>query len=126
MFLDHFVIAVRLPLCDEHPSNPNPRYRLKNQFVITCADIPLPLPIPNIFCQTFRMRTLTTTPCLTIAVLLEGVGVSWGADWNKGLTAYQSGDYATDLREWKPIHRNFIVKLIYLLRLCRKENRGGL
>jgi hypothetical protein len=38
MFLAHRVIAVRLPLCDEPPSNPNPRYRLKNQFVITCAD----------------------------------------------------------------------------------------
>ena len=26
-----------------------------------------------------------------------------GADFNKGLAAYQSGDYATALREWRPL-----------------------
>ena len=29
------------------------------------------LPIPNILCQTFRMRNLTVTICLTIAVVLK-------------------------------------------------------
>ena len=33
------------------------------------------LPIPNILCQTFRMRKLTATLCLTIAVLF-----AWGND----------------------------------------------
>ena len=28
---------------------------------------------------------------------------SRGADFNKGLAAYQSGDYATALREWRPL-----------------------
>ena len=49
------------------------------------------------------MKTLFTTLCLTIAVLLGSAGVSWSADFQKGLTAYQSGDFATALREWKPL-----------------------
>ena len=49
------------------------------------------------------MRNLIVTLCLTIAVLLWGAGGSWGADFQKGLTAYKSGDYATALREWKAL-----------------------
>ena len=48
------------------------------------------------------MRRLTAILCLTFAVLLGSAGVSWGADLQKGLAAYKSGDYATALREWKP------------------------
>ena len=29
--------------------------------------------------------------------------MSWSADLQKGLTAYKSGDYATALREWRPL-----------------------
>ena len=29
--------------------------------------------------------------------------MSWSADLQKGLTAYQRGDYATALREWTPL-----------------------
>ena len=49
------------------------------------------------------MRHLTATLCLTLAVLLGSAGVSWSADLQKGLTAAQSGDYATALREWTPL-----------------------
>ena len=49
------------------------------------------------------MKTLLTTLCLTIAVLLGSVGVSASADFQKGYTAYYSGDYATALREWTPL-----------------------
>jgi hypothetical protein len=45
-----------------------------------------------------RMKNLTATICLTIAVLLGSVGVSWSADFQKGVTAAQSVDFATDLR----------------------------
>ena len=48
------------------------------------------------------MKNLTAAICLTIAVLLGSVGVSWSADYKKGYAAYQSGDYATALREWTP------------------------
>ena len=29
--------------------------------------------------------------------------MSWSQDWHKGVIAYKSGDYATALREWKPL-----------------------
>jgi len=47
------------------------------------------------------MRNLTATLWLTFAVLLGSVGVSESADFQKGMTAAQSGDYATALRELK-------------------------
>ena len=49
------------------------------------------------------MKNVTLTICLTLAVLLGGVGTSWGADFNKGLAAARSGDFATALREWTPL-----------------------
>ena len=53
--------------------------------------------------KSIRMRNLTATLCLTLAVLLGSVGMSASADFQKGLTAYESGDYATALREWTPL-----------------------
>ena len=49
------------------------------------------------------MKRLTATLCLTIAVLLGSVRVSASADFQKGLDASERGDYATALREWKPL-----------------------
>ena len=49
------------------------------------------------------MRNLTAILCLTLAVFLGSAGMSWSADFQKGLTAYDSGDYATARREWKPL-----------------------
>ena len=49
------------------------------------------------------MRNLTATICLTLVLLLGSAGVSWSADFQKGVTAYKSGDYATALREWTPL-----------------------
>jgi TPR repeat protein len=49
------------------------------------------------------MRNLSATVCLTIAVFLGSVGVSWSADFQKGITAYKSGDFATTMQEWKPL-----------------------
>ena len=49
------------------------------------------------------MRKLTATLCLTLAVLLGSTGINESADFQKGVTAYESGDYATALREWKPL-----------------------
>ena len=47
------------------------------------------------------MRTLIIIPVLLFSLLL-GVP-SYSADFNKGLTAAQSGDWATALKEWKPL-----------------------
>tara|TARA_B100000700_G_scaffold210911_1_gene231797 strand:+ start:1051 stop:1401 length:351 start_codon:yes stop_codon:yes gene_type:complete len=49
------------------------------------------------------MQKLTATLCLTIAVFLGSAGVSDSADYQKGLAAYKSGDFATTLREWTPL-----------------------
>jgi TPR repeat protein len=49
------------------------------------------------------MRNLTANLCLILAVLLGSAGLSWSADFQKGLSAYNSGDYTTALREWKPL-----------------------
>ena len=48
------------------------------------------------------MGKFLTTICLTLAVLLGSVGTGWNGDFQKGLTAYDKGDYATALREWTP------------------------
>ena len=49
------------------------------------------------------MKRLTTTICLTVALLFGCTGVCKSADFQKGLTAAQSGGYATALREWTPL-----------------------
>ena len=49
------------------------------------------------------MKKLTAILCLTIAVLLGSLGVSWSADLQKGLDAANRGDFATALREWRPL-----------------------
>ena len=85
---------------------------------------PFSLPIPNIICQNFRMRKLTTTLCLTIAVLLGSVGEVWSADFQKGLTAYRSGDFATALREWKPLAEQGHARAQFYLGVMYEKGRG--
>ena len=44
---------------------------------------------------------------LTALVLLTGLfgagGAVWAGDFDKGMKAYRSGDYATALKEWRPL-----------------------
>ena len=49
------------------------------------------------------MRKFIGTLCLTPAVFLGSVGMSESADYQKGLTAAQNGDFATALRECTPL-----------------------
>ena len=58
-------------------------------------------PFHRYFGYIFSMRTLIIIPVLLFSLLL-GVP-SYSADFNKGLTAAQSGDWATALKEWKPL-----------------------
>ena len=46
------------------------------------------------------MRNLTATLCLTVTLLLGSVGASASANFQKGLDAALSGEYATALREF--------------------------
>ena len=49
------------------------------------------------------MKSSLTAICLTLALSLGTISAAWSADFQKGLAAAQSGDYATALREWTPL-----------------------
>ncbi len=49
------------------------------------------------------MKNLTATLCLSVALLFGCTGVCKSADFQRGLTAHKSGDYATALRELTPL-----------------------
>tara|TARA_B100001123_G_scaffold333503_1_gene376430 strand:+ start:114 stop:332 length:219 start_codon:yes stop_codon:yes gene_type:complete len=67
------------------------------------------------------MRNLTTTLCLTIAVLLGSAGMSWGADLQKGLKAVRGGDNVTALQEFKPLaERGHAAAQYYLAHMYRR------
>jgi TPR repeat protein len=70
------------------------------------------------------MKRLTATICLTIALLLGSVGMSWSADFQKGWTAYESGDYATVFREWTPLAKQGNARAQYLLGSMCNEGLG--
>ena len=70
------------------------------------------------------MRNLTATICLAVALLLGSVGVSWSQDWQKGVAAFQSGDYATALREWTPLAKQGYAKPQYNLGLMYDNGQG--
>ena len=70
------------------------------------------------------MRNLTATICLTITVLLGSAGVSWSADFQKGLAAVQRGDFATALREWTPLAEQGDASAQFNLGLMYNNGRG--
>ena len=70
------------------------------------------------------MRKLTAILCLTIAVLLGNVEVSWSADFDKGETAHKSGDYATALREWTPLAEQGDAVAQYNLGVLYRDGQG--
>jgi len=49
------------------------------------------------------MRNLTATLCLTLAVLLGSAGMSVSHDFQKGVDAYDTGDYSLALDEFTPL-----------------------
>mgnify|MGYP000713295099 CR=1 FL=1 len=70
------------------------------------------------------MRKLTAVFCLAAALLMGGTGISWGADFQKGLDAYDRGDYATALREWTPFAEQGIAEAQFFLGLMYSEGQG--
>ena len=70
------------------------------------------------------MRNLTTILCLTLVILLGSAGNSKSADFQKGLTAYNSGDYATALREWKPLAKQGNAVAQYNLGVMYDNGQG--
>ena len=70
------------------------------------------------------MKNLTLTICLTLAVLLGSLGCSGGADFDKGLAAAKSGDFATALREWRPLAEDGHAKSQYNLGVLYDNGDG--
>ena len=70
------------------------------------------------------MKNLTATLCLTIAVLLGSVWVSWSGDFQKAADAYERGDYATVLREIKPLAEQGIASAQFNLGLMYFNGQG--
>jgi uncharacterized protein len=70
------------------------------------------------------MRKLTATICLTLAVLLGSVGMSASADFQKGRNAYKSGDYATALREVRPLAEQGDAESQYNLGVMYHKGKG--
>jgi TPR repeat protein len=68
------------------------------------------------------MRNLSAPLCLTIVVLFGSVGCS--NNLQKGLSAYISGDYATALREWKPLAKQGYANAQYNLGLMYRKGQG--
>jgi len=50
-----------------------------------------------------NLRRLLPILLVTLAVLLGSAGEVWSADYQKGWDTYVKEDYATALREWKPL-----------------------
>ena len=71
------------------------------------------------------MRRLTAILCLTLAVLLGSAGCTTTIDdVNQGYIAYQKGDYATALRELKPLAEQGDAKSQYYLGAMYEKGKG--
>ena len=70
------------------------------------------------------MKNLTRIISLTLAVFFGSVGTSWGADFNKGVAAAQSGDFATALREWTPLAKQGDADAQYSLGVMYEKGEG--
>ena len=70
------------------------------------------------------MKNLTATICLAFALLLGSSGVSWSQDFQKGVTAAQSGDFATALREWTPFAKQGDADVQFRLGLMHDKGYG--
>ena len=70
------------------------------------------------------MKNLTATICLAVALLLGSAGVSWSQDFQKGVAAAHSGDFATALREWTPLAEQGEADAQTILGVMYEEGKG--
>ena len=70
------------------------------------------------------MKNLIRIISLTLAVFFGSVGTSWGADFNKGVAAVQSGDFATALREWTPLAKQGDADAQFSLGVMYEKGEG--
>ena len=52
------------------------------------------------------MKRLIITLYLTICIALGSFGMGWSGDFQKGMEAYDKGNFETALKEWIPLAKN--------------------
>ncbi len=72
------------------------------------------------------VKTIPLKILAVISLLLFASAPSWGADFDKGLTAAQNGDYATALNEWRPLAEQGDASAQYNLGAMYREGKGVL
>ena len=70
------------------------------------------------------IKNLIRIISLTLAVFFGSMGTSWGADFNKGVAAVQSGDFATALREWTPLAKQGDADAQFSLGVMYEKGEG--
>ena len=70
------------------------------------------------------MKNLMPATFLTIAVLMGGAGTSWGADFQKGMVAFNKGDFTTALNELRPLAEQGNVEAQYRLGWMFRHGKG--
>ena len=72
------------------------------------------------------IKLSTTTLRLIVSFALGCFGVGWSGDFQKGLEAYYKGDYATGLKEWKPLAEGGYIDAQYNLGIMYDNGKGVL
>ena len=70
------------------------------------------------------MKSPLNAICLTFVLSLGTISAAWSADFLKGAVAYESGDYATALREWTPLAKQGDADAQHNLGLMYANGRG--
>jgi len=74
------------------------------------------------FGYTRGMRRIAATPAVAIALLFSA-GVAW-ADYDDDWAALERGDYATALKEWRPLAEQGVARAQYNLGIMYDNGRG--
>ena len=70
------------------------------------------------------MKRHILTLWLSICLALGSFGIGWSGDFQKGVEAYNKGDFATALKEWTPLAEQGNVKAQYNLGLMYALGEG--
>ena len=70
------------------------------------------------------MKRLIITLVISISLAMGGFGVSWSGDFQKGMEAYKSGDFANAIKEWILLGEDGDEKAQYFLGLIYYKGKG--
>ena len=70
------------------------------------------------------MKSSLTAICLTLVLSLGTISAAWSAAFQQGVAAYNSGDYATALREWTPLAKQGDASAQYNLGQMYRRGQG--